>query len=218
VAEQIVGGFAGVRPLISVDSRSTKNLSRDHKVEIDSQSGLISILGGKWTTYRAMAEDTIDAFQRSLQRPVTECRTRNQELAGSAGYTTAYFEELAREYGVSRETARHLVGKLGTYAAGVCALAASDPELVEPVVDGYPAIGAEIVYSIQSDMAMSIEDILARRIGLQFYSWKLAEQAAPTVAKYLAREYGWSDERRQHAVDEYVGKPRRMSETAGLGN
>ena len=83
---------------------------------------------------------------------------------------------------------------------------------------GYPAIRAEIVYAIQSDMAMSIEDILARRIGLQFYSWKLAAQAAPAVARYLAREYSWSEERRQQAVDEYEGKLRRMSETAGLGN
>jgi glycerol-3-phosphate dehydrogenase len=67
-------------------------------------------------------------------------------------------------------------------------------------------------------MAMSIEDILARRVGLQFYSWKLASQAAPIVAQFLAREYGWSDELRRHAVDEYAGKLKRMSETAGLGN
>ncbi len=218
VAEQIVGGFAGVRPLISADSRKTKSLSRDHKVEVDPQSGMISILGGKWTTYRAMAQDTIDAVQRSLHRPVTQCTTRNHALAGSAGYTTTYFEELAREYGVSLETARRLVGKLGTYAAGVCALAAANLELREPIVDDFPAIRAEIVYAIQSDMAVSIDDILARRIGLQFYSWKLAAQAAPIVGQFLAREYGWSDERRQHAVDEYVGKLRRMSETAGLGN
>jgi glycerol-3-phosphate dehydrogenase len=218
VAEQIVGGFAGVRPLISADSRSTKSLSRDQEVEVDAHSGLISILGGKWTTYRAMAEDTIDAVQRSLHQSVTECKTRNQELAGSADYTTSYFEKLAGDYRVSPETARHLVGKLGTVATGVCALAASDPELGELIVNGYPAIHAEIVYAIQSDMAMSIEDILARRIGLQFYSWKLAAEAAPAVARYLAREYGWSDERRQQAVDEYAGKLRRMSETAGLGN
>lgn len=218
VAEQIVGGFAGVRPLISADSRKTKSLSRDHKVEVDPQSGMISILGGKWTTYRAMAEDTIDEVQRSLHRPVTQCTTRNHALAGSAGYTTIYFEELAREYGVSLETARHLVGKLGTYASGACALAIANPELGKPIVDDFPAVRAEIVYAIQSDMAISIDDILARRIGLQFYSWKLAVQAAPIVAQFLAREYGWSDERRQHAVDEYVGKLRRMSETAGLGN
>jgi glycerol-3-phosphate dehydrogenase len=218
VAEQIVGGFAGVRPLISSDSRSTKSLSRDHKVEVDERSGLLSIMGGKWTTYRAMAEDTIDAVQQSLQLPVTECTTRNHELAGSAGYTTTYFEELAREYGVSLETARHLVGKLGTYATGVGAFAASDPELGELIVDGFPGIRAEIVYAIQSDMAMSVEDILARRIGLQFYSWKQAAQAAPSVARYLAREYSWSEEWRQQAADEYVGKLRRMSETAGLGN
>jgi len=218
VTEQIIGGFAGIRPLISADSRSTKSLSRDHKVEVDEQTGLISILGGKWTTYRAMAEDTIDAVQRYLRQSVRECSTRNHPLSGSVGSTTTLCEELARTYRTSPETARHLVGKLGTNAVRVLELAAAAPELAEPIVDGFPAIRAEIVYSIRNDMAMSIEDILARRIGLQFYSWKLAAQAAPVVAQYLAREYGWSDERRQHAVDEYVGKLRRMLQTAGLGN
>lgn len=218
VTEQIIGGFAGIRPLISADSRSTKSLSRDHKVEVDPQSALISILGGKWTTYRAMAEDTIDAVRRSLQRPVTECSTRNHPLTGSAGYTATFPEKLMRTCHVSNETVAHLTGKLGTDAVQVLEFASEAPELAQPIVDGFPAIRAEIVYAIQSDMAMSIEDILARRIGLQFYSWKLATQAAPIVAQYLAREYGWSDERRQHAVDEYVGKLKRMRQTAGLGN
>jgi glycerol-3-phosphate dehydrogenase len=65
---------------------------------------------------------------------------------------------------------------------------------------------------------MTIDDILARRTGIQFYSWTLSAQAAPVVANYLANEYGWSDERRQQAVDEYVGKLKRMLQTAGLGN
>lgn len=216
--EQVVTGFAGIRPLIAADSKDTKSLSRDHKVEVDEHTGLISILGGKWTTYRAMAEDTIDAVQRSLQQPVTECRTRSHQLAGSAGYTATAFEELVREYGVSPDTARNLVGKFGTRASDVLTLATSNYELRDKIVDDFPAIRAEIVYAIQSDMAMSIEDILARRIGLQFYSWKLSAQAAPVVAHYLAKEHEWSDDQRQQAVDEYASKLRRMLQTAGLGN
>lgn len=218
VATQIVSGFAGVRPLIAADSRNTKSLSRDHKVEVDEQSGLISILGGKWTTYRAMAEDTINAVQRCLQQSVSKCLTRDHALTGSAGYTATFFEELVRRYSVSHETARHLVGKLGTDAVRVLDLAALTTELAEPVVDGFPAIRAEIVHAIQSDMAVSVEDILARRIGLQFYSWKQSVQAAPIAAQYLAKEYAWSDDQRQHAVDEYVGKLRRMTENAGFEN
>ena len=95
-----------------------------------------------------------------MQKPVTERKTRNDELAGSAGYTTIYLEELAREYGVSLETMRHLVGKLGTYADGACAPAVESPNsgsrLLMISVDR-----AEIVYANQSDMAISIEDILA---------------------------------------------------------
>ena len=217
-ADQIVGGFAGVRPLIGTDSRKTKSLSRDHRVEVDEKSSLISILGGKWTTYRAMAEDTIDAGQRSLGVAVNECRTRNYALAGSAGFNPRYVEELTHRYQVSEDTARHLVGKFGALTIDVLALADSDGQLAQPIVEGYPAIRAEIVHAIRNAMAMTIEDILARRIGLEFYSWKLSAQAAQIAGHYLAREYRWSDGQLQRAVTEYVGKLRRMVEIAGLRN
>src|SRR6202030_1027761 len=100
-ASQVVGGFAGARPLLSAgDSRDTKKLARDHEVELDSQSGLISILGGKWTTYRAMAQDTIDVAQKYLGIPVSECSTPNHPLLGSDGYSTDYWQTLERRYGL----------------------------------------------------------------------------------------------------------------------
>ncbi len=217
-AEQIVGAFAGVRPLIAADSRDTKSLSRDHKVEIDPQSGLISILGGKWTTYRAMSEDTVNAVQRYLGQHASECSTRSHPLAGSVGYTATFPEELMVTYGVSPETATRLASKVGVNAVRVLDLAASDPELAERIVDGFPSIRAEIVHAIRNDMAMTVGDILARRTGLQFYSWTLSAQAAPIVAHHLAKEYAWSDDQRRWAVDEYLGKLKRMLQTAGLGN
>jgi glycerol-3-phosphate dehydrogenase len=217
-AKQIVSGFAGVRPLIAADSRDTKGLSRDHMVEVDGQTGLISILGGKWTTYRAMAEDTVNAVQRYLGQSVTECPTRNHPLTGSVGYTATFPEGLMRKHSISPDTARHLVDKVGTNAVQVLEAATATPELAEPIVNGLPAIRAEIVHAIRNDMALTIDDILARRTGIQFYSWTLSAQAAPVVANYLANEYGWSDERRQQAVDEYVRKLKQILQTAGLGN
>ncbi|HLH08394.1 MAG TPA: FAD-dependent oxidoreductase [Terriglobales bacterium] len=216
--KQIVAAFAGIRPLIGDASRETKSLSRDHRVEVDENSGLISILGGKWTTYRAMSEDTINAVQRRLQQPITACPTRTYPLDGSANYSATFFETLVQKYGVTTETARHMSAKYGTNATAMLELAASNREFVKPIVEGFPAIEAEIVHAIRHDMAMTIEDILARRIGLQFYSWDMAAKAAPFAAHYLADELSWTDDQRELAIAEYLDKLQRMRATAGLGN
>ena len=132
-ASQVVGGFAGARPLLSAGgSRDTKKLARDHEVELDSQSGLVSILGGKWTTYRAMAQDTIDVVQRALGGNPTPCSTLNHPLVGSDGYSADYWKTLISNFGVPEPSARHLAEKYGTRAAELLALIAKDADLGEP--------------------------------------------------------------------------------------
>ncbi|MGA3301188.1 MAG: FAD-dependent oxidoreductase, partial [Candidatus Acidiferrales bacterium] len=107
--DQIVSGFAGARPLVSAGgSRATKKLARDHEVEVDAASGLISIMGGKWTTHRAMAQDTINAVQKSLAVPVKPGATIDHPLVGSKNYTLEYWQALVRDYRVSEATAKHL--------------------------------------------------------------------------------------------------------------
>src|SRR4029077_1848516 len=91
-----------------------------------------------------------------------------------------------------------------------------EPALFELVGAGFPAIEAEIAYSIRYEMARTIEDVLGRRIGLQSYSWALAAVAAPKVATHLSREFGWSDQEERNAVAEYVGKVRRKQSALGL--
>ncbi len=138
-ADEIVGGFAGVRPLVSSGKAGkTKKLIREHEVEVDRESGLISVLGGKWTTYRAMAEDAINAVQQQLGLPVGGCVTREHHLSGSEGYSADYPQTLAATYGVPEPTARHLSEKFGTNAAAVLDLARQQPELAQPIVAGYP--------------------------------------------------------------------------------
>src|SRR5580704_6635488 len=106
---QIVSGTAGLRPLVSSGkSADTKNLARDHEVEFDQASGLISIMGGKRTTHRAMAEDTLDATQKYLDDAARKCSTLNHPLLGSAGYTLDYWKSLATRFALTEETARHL--------------------------------------------------------------------------------------------------------------
>jgi glycerol-3-phosphate dehydrogenase len=216
-ADQIVSGFAGARPLVSASgSRDTKKLARDHEVEEEPQTVLISIMGGKWTTHRTMAEDTINAVQKSLGLPLTPGVTINHPLFGSNGYTPDYWQTVMRDYGVPESAAKHLSQKFGTNAANVMALAKAEPGLADPLLLGFAPLRAEVAYSVRFEMAMTIEDVLMRRIGLQFYSWRAAIDAAASTGAILAKELGWSDEMLRSSVDQYTNKIRRLMQLAGL--
>ncbi len=97
-------------------------------------------------------------------------------------------------------------------------LAEQDPQLLQPLVPGGAAIGAEVVYAIREEMAQTIEDILARRLGVQFHSWKEASEAAPVVAQWLAREFAWSEAQTNDAVTAYLGNLRHLLHAAGIEN
>jgi glycerol-3-phosphate dehydrogenase len=196
--EDIVGGFAGVRPLVSSGKPGkTKKLIREHEVEVDRESGLISVMGGK-------AEDAVNAVQQQLGLPVGGCTTREHHVSGSEGYRADYPQTLVSTYGVPDPTARHLSEKFGTNAGAVLDLARQQAELAQPIVDGYPAIQAEIAYSARNEMGATLDDLLERRTGLQFYSWKTAMAAAPVVAAVMQKEMGWDEAHTQREVDDYV--------------
>jgi glycerol-3-phosphate dehydrogenase len=216
-AEQIVSGFAGARPLVSAGgSRDTKKLARDHEVELDAGSGLISIMGGKWTTHRAMAEDTINAVQKSLGRAATPGMTLDHPLYGSAGYTPEYWQSLVRDYKLPEQAAKHLSQKFGTNATKVLQLAQDDPALAAPIVPGFAPLRAEVAYCARNEMVITIEDVLMRRTGLQFYSWRAAIGAAAPTAAILAKELGWSADFERSAAEEYRQKISRLIQLAGL--
>ena len=216
--DQIVSAFAGVRPLVSSGKSrraATKELARDHVVEVDETSGLVSIMGGKWTTYRAMAEDAIDAVERRLSRTHVACRTANHPFAGSDGFTDDLWRDLAAEFQVPESCARHLTGKFGGRAAQVLALAKENPALAETLADGIAAIKAEVIFCARYEMAMSIEDVLARRLGIEFYGWRDALAAAPAVAELLAAELRWADEQKCRALDAYVSRINSLLRATG---
>jgi len=217
--EDIVGGFAGVRPLVSSGKAGkTKKLIREHEVEIDRESGLISVLGGKWTTYRAMAEDAINAVQQQLGLPVAGCVTREHHLSGSAGYSADYPQALASTSGIDQAVARHLSEKFGTNAAAVLDLARQQPELGQPIVAGFPAIQAEISYSARNEMAATLDDVLERRTGVQFFSWETAMRAAPVAAAVMQKEMGWDSAHAQREVDGYVRTISGWTQKIGVAN
>jgi len=216
---QVLAGFAGVRPLLTSDpAKNTRKLARSHEVELDPQSGLISILGGKWTTYRAMAQDTIDASQKYLGIPVSECSTPNHPLLGSDGYSTDYWQTLERLYGLQEPAARQLAERYGTRAPDVMQLVKEDPQLAAPLAEGLAPLRAEALLAIRDEMATSIEDILARRLGVQAHSWRACIKAAPAVADILAQELGWPETAKQEALAPYVSKIRSSIQKAGLAD
>jgi len=215
-ADEVVSGFAGIRPLVSAQgTKDTKKLIRDDEVEFDAESGLISILGGKWTTNRLMGQETIDKVQEYLGGPTTPTQTQEHPLSGSKNYRWDYWKTLRSEFHLPSATAQHLAHKYGTAASSVMKLAESDPSLALPLVEGQAPIGAQVVFAARNEMAVTVEDVLARRIGLQLIDWRMAIRATPFVAALLRRELGWSDAGEVAAVDQYVGKINHMLEVAG---
>src|SRR5215469_7200125 len=216
-AEQIVSGTAGMRPLVRASGvRATSKLARDHEVELDEKSGLISIMGGKWTTYRAMAEDTINEVEKRLGKAVAPSRTKDHVLAGGEQYTPEYANSLVMKFAISVEVAQHLALKFGVRATTLLELVSQEPELGRPLVAGFAPVRAEVIYSVREEMAMTIEDVLARRTGLQLLDWKAAREAAALTGSLMARELGWGAERTRSEVQHYRDKITRMLSIAGL--
>jgi glycerol-3-phosphate dehydrogenase len=215
--QQTVSGMAGLRPLVAAGHGiATSRLIRDHEVELDSSSGMISILGGKWTTHRLMAEDTIDAVQREMGGPVTASTTRQHPLAGAAGYDKDFSKDIEKEYSLPADVAKHLAGKFGTTALEALQLLKENPAWNRRIAAGLPVIEAEIIFCIRYEMAETIEDLLARRTGAQLHGWTEAIEAAPRVAELLAQEKRWEPGRSVSAASEYTTKIAAFLDELGL--
>ncbi len=214
---QVTGGFAGLRPLLQADpNASSKSLVRDHEVEVDDQSGLVSIMGGKWTTYRIMAQDTIDVC---CQRLGVQKQSKTDELIllGGDGYGPTFMNSLtARHPAINPQTIRHLSETYGTQAAAVLALMEQNPSLAELLVNHHPFVKAEVVYAAQAEMALTLEDLLLRRIRLGLVDWQAALQATSVAAALLGAELGWSPEYQQEQQNAYTNLIQQHIDRAGL--
>ena len=215
-AGHVVSGFAGIRPLVAAQGvEDTKKLIRDDEVEFHAESGLVSVLGGKWTTHRLMGEEAIDKVQEYLGISHSPSSTSEHLLSGAVGYELDYWQSLASDFAVPEPTARHLAHKYGTLATEVLGFAKLDKSLALPLVDGAASIRAQVVYAVRKEMAVTIEDVLVRRIGLQLFDWRLAIRASAAVASLLRIELGWTLEEEQTALEQYVGKVNHMLTSAG---
>eukprot|EP00878_Enallax_costatus_P012574 GHUV01013132.1.p1 GENE.GHUV01013132.1~~GHUV01013132.1.p1 ORF type:complete len:476 (+),score=131.45 GHUV01013132.1:351-1778(+) len=193
--EDVLSTWSGIRPLAADPtvetggSQSTSSISRDHLI-FTEPNGLITITGGKWTTYRRMAEDAVDTALATGKLPVTQpCRTSRLKLLGGQAYNPTLHTEVAQQASTllpstaacSPATARHLASAYGDQAHEVLELAA-DEHLAGLLVPGHPYIEAEVVHACRSEYCASVEDFLARRTRLAFLDSKAAEAAIPRVS------------------------------------
>jgi glycerol-3-phosphate dehydrogenase len=192
--DDVQGVYAGLRPLLSAEAASTAKLSREHAVG-NPVPGLIVVAGGKYTTYRVMARDAVDAAARDLATRVPPSCTDQVPLLGADGYRAAWNRRnaMARESGLHPARIEHLLRRYGTLIDEVLALIEADPSLGLPL-DGAPGhLRAEIVYSAGHEGARHLEDVLARRTRIAFETPDRGVAAARAAAALIAPILGWTD-------------------------
>ena len=206
-AADVTGVWAGLRPLLAPRdgerlSERTADLSRRHRVT-DDHDGVVHVTGGKWTTYRQMAQDTVDAL-RPYFHDLRATPTRRLALHGTG------------EWRPTTQLETHLYRRFGQDALSVLALIAEHPRLGEPVIDGLPYVGAEFVYCVRHEMATSLVDLLTRRTRAHLQDARATLRAAPSVADLVADELWWTRQECARQVDLYRDLVEHEFSAAGL--
>jgi glycerol-3-phosphate dehydrogenase len=208
--DDVIGVYAGLRPLLSGESDSTSKLSREHAVASPVR-GLTVIAGGKYTTYRVMAKDAVDAVARELslargvRSAVPECCTEDIPLLGADGFPALWNarESLSNRYGISVAKVEHLLHRYGSLLPEVLAVGADDPALLQPLAGAPDYLKAEAVYAATAEGALHLDDILARRTRISIETWDRGLSAADEVAALVAPLLGWDAAGVEREVEHY---------------
>lgn len=207
--EDVLGTWAGLRPLVAdAGSARTADLSRNHKVS-ESASGVVTITGGKLTTYREMAQDTVehvlehvlDAQARS--RAHRRSRTGSMPLRGAEGYQELVDAAPAISRVLDGRTIDHLAHRYGGEARTLVAMAERDPRLADPLVPGLPYLKAEAVYAVRYEMARDLDDVLTRRTRARLLARDATAEAAGAVAALIAEDLGWDGPTAETHAEQY---------------
>jgi glycerol-3-phosphate dehydrogenase len=212
----VTGVWAGLRPLLAPPAKGghvserTADLSRRHTVHT-SAHGVVTVTGGKLTTYRKMAQDTVDAVVSRLGESPRRrrCVTKSLALVGST--------DRAKDPVMLAQPQGRLLRRYGTESSAVVALARDRPELLAPAVPGLPYTGAEIVYAAREEMAYSLDDVLARRTRAAIQRAQASIEAAADVAALLAPELGWDEAEVAQQVARFRAAQEKELLNAGLG-
>ncbi len=203
--EDIIGVYAGLRPLVSKKAdASTTKLSREHTVDRPAP-GFVSIAGGKYTTYRVMAQDVIDLAGKELHKAVRESTTDRLPIVGSDGYN-ALVQQVAlisAETHLSEATVVHLLNRYGSLMSELLQLIEQNPSLSRPLGGGLPYLRAEIHYAVSHEGARSVEDVVARRTRISFEADENGAALLEDIADIIAPLLDWNRKQRAESIDQY---------------
>ncbi|WP_447982041.1 glycerol-3-phosphate dehydrogenase/oxidase [Achromobacter kerstersii] len=194
-AEDVVGSIAGCRPLVAPPGGKTLEIKRNHEIRV-AADGLVTIVGGKLTTSRHMAEQTIDAAQQVLGQR-NACLTKKAYLLGAAGYDP---QAIVASGGMSA----HLGERYGTEARFVSDLMQAQPALLAPIVEGLPYTEAEVLYAVRHELAGTVEDVLSRRMRARLMARDASARAAERVGQLLQAELGLPPATIAQQVSDYL--------------
>jgi len=192
--DDIDGVYAGLRPLLAGESDETSKLSREHAVAI-AAPGLVAIAGGKYTTYRVMAADAIDAAAEFVPTRVAPSITEKVPLVGADGYFALVnqTQHVGEPFGLHPYRVRHLLDRYGSLIGDVLELAGADPELLEPITAAPVYLKVEAAYAAAAEGALHLEDILSRRMRISIEYPHRGVDCAREVAQIVAPILGWSE-------------------------
>jgi glycerol-3-phosphate dehydrogenase len=203
--EDVEGVYAGLRPLLSGESEETSKLSREHSVA-QPVPGLTVVAGGKYTTYRVMGKDAVDAAAKNLGPAVPDSVTERLPLLGAEGFEVMWNERhrLATQSGLHVARIEHLLHRYGSCTRDLLALVAADPDLGRPLTGAADYLRVEVVYAASDEGALHLEDVLTRRTRISIEEWDRGTGCAAEVAELMARVLSWDDETRAREVEHYV--------------
>ena len=197
----VLSAWQGWRPLASdPNALLGAPVSRDHIISENPQTGITFITGGKWTTYREMAEDVIDRVVKSHGLEAGPCVTDKIQLRGGVGYTRNLPIKLVQQFGVSTDVAEHLARTYGTHAAEVLQGAENKTRGGKVLLPGYPYLEEEIDFACKNEMATSLADMLSLRFRLAYLDSSAAAVIAPKVADVMGRALGWNKKHKKEEL------------------
>ncbi|SDI97596.1 glycerol-3-phosphate dehydrogenase [Actinokineospora alba] len=203
-AEDVDGVYAGLRPLLAGESSETAKLSREHAVA-EPVPGLFVIAGGKYTTYRVMAADVVNAAVRGLGRAVPPSLTERLPVVGAIGYHEMWEDRaaIARRTGLGVSTVEHLLGRYGSAIDDLIELIGRDPSLAEPIPGAEEYLRVEAVYAVTHEGALHLDDILTRRTRISIETPDRGLAAAAEIARLVASDLGWDSQTEREEVRLY---------------
>ena len=205
--DDIEGVYAGLRPLLAGESDSTSKLSREHAVARVAP-GLVAIAGGKYTTYRVMGADAVDAAQVDMPGRIQPSITDKVPLVGADGYHALInqADHLAARHGLHPYRVRHLLDRYGSLVHEVLSLAADNPELLKPIPASPDYLQVEAVYAASHEGAMHLEDVLTRRTRISIEYAHRGIDSAEAVARLVAPVLGWDEDAIKREIEVYTAR------------